>query len=231
MSEVNTFVPDDLLGLFSICTGSVSVQLNPHRCAGHTVTQWAEGPFEILPVEKEEMIKADRVIVCGFYLDKFGTEHQVYGGSVKDAAARAYKLAKNLSAQSEFSYRLGRENVTALAEALGEACVGEVDIVMNDFKTREWGLVGQQNVDRTLADWFAFEKEINPDDYENPESNDVAFPEALVNNIIAEGTVFDVQFYPVTSVGSYRLLHSEAEGVLKRALDIAKGATDMFEHV
>lgn len=222
-----TVKADNLRGLFAICEGPVSVNINPHKTSYRSVVDHLPELEErnrgvIKAADKLEMLHRDKIVNIQFTPNLPGMVYDIYAGSVEMAAFRAFALAKQIMGKEDFCIDENPVNLTGLLEELGNLCKAEIHLDLNEFKSDKWGESKDHGKIRTLDDWFAFEKEINPDDYIPDEDGDVVYPEQLVNQVIRDGNMLEIHFYPSTPVGYYSFFNSDYGNVLETAITIAK---------
>lgn len=216
---------DNLLGLFTICTGYVALTGNYHKDDNKTVQEWIHGyrhAHEITAEEKAEMVELDQVITIDFWLDRFGERYTCFGGSVEAAATRAFERAKVLTEKTDFTFMLGKINLTEAVELLVKICAKSVDLEYNQYKSTNWGYHGTQGEDRTAADYLAFLKDTDPEDFVPDADGDVVFTQEVCEKMVETGEVFELRIYPHTTIGSYSYLHHDIGFIVYGALVTVK---------
>lgn len=227
---------DNLRGLFDICEGHVSVNINPHttsyqKVKEYLVEQGRHNRGAIKAADQLDMVHRDKIVHIKFLPHYPGMEFNIYAGSVEMAAFRAFALAKQIMGKEDFTVDNGLVDLTDLLEDLGNTCKAEVHLDLNEYKSDKWGYSEHHGKVRTLDDWFAFEKELYPEDYEPDADGDVTVPETLVNQVIRDGNLLEVHFYPNTPVGFYSFFNSDYKNVLETALQIAKRETQAMDNL
>lgn len=197
---------DPLATLLAVCNGSVTVMINEHRTSHESAAEyleWLHDKNKIPRVVKEAMATANHMVRiqhdpghCGVTIDAWGT-------SVTEAAVAALEDCMRVLRAEHMEAAVHSVNWTELMEELGKTCKHEVQFEYNAYKANTWGYCGTESLNRSVAEYLAFMRDTNPGPFLEDEHGPAEISVELAGNIITQGTMFELFYYPSNSVGYY----------------------------
>lgn len=224
---------DPLATLLAACNGSVTVMINEHRTSHETAAkylEWLHDKNRIPRVVKEAMATANHMVRIQHDPGHCGVTIDAWGASVTEASVAALEDCMRVLRAEEMEASVHPVNWTELMEELGKTCKHEVQFEYNAYKANTWGYCGTESLNRSVAEYLAFMRDTSPGPFLEDEHGPAEISVELARDIITQGAMFELFYYPSNSDGYYAGYSAVDPGpMLEDAVKTAKAERSLYE--